>query len=179
MKKIIVCSLAALLFYATSFGQKGSNYIGAGADVAIPTGDFGSMFKPGIGMYVKALLGVGKSGQVTFTSGYSGFKAVGDFPVKTGIVPLLFGYRANFNGFFIEPQLGYSINNAKLEGFDGEAPETTQGGSVMWAAGAGYVFNNKIEVGARYESASNNGTTIGLFGLRLGYNFSLTSAKGK
>ena len=177
MKRIIVFLVAGLLLYVSSSAQKGNNKIGAGADISIPTGVFGSYFKTGFGGYIKGLLGVGKSGQVTFTLGYSGFKAVGDFPLKTGVVPLLLGYRANFNGFFLEPQLGYSINNARLEGFDGEGPKTSQGGSFMWAAGAGYVFNNKVEVGARYQSASNNGSTMALFGLRLGYNFSLNGAK--
>ena len=179
MKKIIVGLLAALLFYASSSAQKGNTQIGVGTDFAIPTGDFGSIFKPGMGFYVKGLLGVGQAGQVTFTSGYSSFKAVQDFPLKSGIAPLLLGYRANFNGFFVEPQFGFSINNATSEGLDGEAPMKEQGGSVMWAAGVGYVFNNKLEVGARYESASNKGTTIGLFGLRLGYNFSLNGSKSK
>lgn len=179
MKKIIVGLLAAVLFYASSSAQKGNNQIGMGTDVGIPTGEFSTYFKTGFGAYVKALLGVGKSGQVTFTSGYSSFKAVGDFPLKTGIVPLLLGYRANFNGFFIEPQFGYSINNAKFMGFDDVAPEKTAGGTFMWAAGIGYVFNNKIEVGARYQSASNNGSTMALFGLRLGYNFSLDGSKSK
>jgi len=177
MKKIIVSLLAGLLFYVCSYAQKGNNHVGAGADISIPTGVFGGYFKTGFGGYVKGLLGVGKAGQVTLTLGYSSFKAVGEFPLKTGIVPLLLGYRANFNGFFLEPQLGYSINNATLQGFDGEGPMKTQGGSFMWAAGAGYVFNNKIEVGARYQSASNNGSTMALFGLRLGYNFSLNGSK--
>jgi len=47
----------------------------------------------------------------------------------------------------------------------------------VWAAGVGYVFNNKIEVGARYQSGSNNGGTMAFFGLRLGYNFSLNGSK--
>jgi hypothetical protein len=177
MKKIIIGLLAALVFYASSYAQKGNNQIGFGADVGIPTGEFSTYFKTGFGGYVKALLGAGKSGQVTFTTGYSSFKAVGDFPLTTGTVPILLGYRANFNGFFAEPQLGYSINNAKFAGFDDWAPETSQGGSFMWGAGVGYVFNNKIEVGARYQSASSGGSTMALFGLRLGYNFSLNGPK--
>jgi len=177
MRKIYLVLLATILSYASSFGQNGKSFIGVGADVCVPTGEFGTYFKTGAGGYVKALLGVGKSGQVTFTTGYSSFKAVGDFPLKTGTVPLLMGYRANFNGFFVEPQLGYSINNAMFMGFDDVAPEKSAGGTFMWAAGLGYVFNNKIEVGVRYQTASAGGSTMALFGLRLGYNFSLNGAK--
>jgi len=178
MKKIIIGLLAALLFYASCYAQKGSSYIGAGADFGIPTGESANNVKAGMGFYVKALLGVGHSGQVSFTSGYSTAKAVAGIPLKTGTAPFLVGYRANFNGFFVEPQLGYAIINARFEGIEDVAPpEQAQGGLVMWAAGIGYVFNNKIEVGARYQSGSNNGGTWTSFGLRLGYNFSLNGSK--
>jgi hypothetical protein len=176
MKKTIVFLLAALLFYASSFGQKGNNQIGVGADISIPTSDFGSYFKTGLGGYVKALLGVGKSGQVSFTGGYTSFKAAGGVPLKIGIAPLLIGYRANFNGFYLEPQIGYAILNAQFNGGDELGYMTDAGGNLMWAAGIGYVFNKKFELGARYQSTSNQGDTFGSFGLRLGYNFSL---KGK
>ena len=177
MKKIIVFLLTGWLLYGTSFGQKGNNQIGVGTDVLIPTSDFGSYFKTGFGGYVKALLGVGKSGQVSFTGGYAGFNAVGEFPLKLGIAPLLIGYRANFNGFFVEPQMGYSLVNAKFNGGDELGYMTNSGGAFTWAAGLGYVFNKKFEVGARYQSASKQGSTLGAFGLRLGYNFSLNGAK--
>lgn len=177
MKKIIVFLLAALLFCASSFGQKGNSQIGIGADVTIPTGDFGTYFKTGLGGYVKALLGVGKSGQVTFSGGYTSVKAVGGFPLTMGIAPLLMGYRANFNGFYVEPQLGYSILTAKFDGGDELGYMTDSGGMFTWAAGIGYVFNKKFEVGARYQSGSNDGSTLGSFGLRLGYNFSLNGSK--
>ena len=49
MKKIIVGLLAAVLFCASSSAQKGNNQIGDGADLAIPTGEFGSYFKTGFG----------------------------------------------------------------------------------------------------------------------------------
>jgi len=65
MKKIILGLLATVLFYASTSAQKGKNQIGVGSDFAIPTGDFGSIFKPGMGFYVKGLLGIGRSGQVT------------------------------------------------------------------------------------------------------------------
>ena len=88
----------------------------------------------------------------------------------------MIGYRANFNGFFLEPQLGYSVVGGKLMTED-EGLMTTSEGSFMWAAGLGYVFNNKVEVSARYQLASKEGTNLGSFGLRLGYNFSLNGSK--
>lgn len=181
MKKIIVFLLAGLLLHAGSFGQKGNNQIGVGADIQIPTSDFAGYFKTGFGGYVKALLGVGKSGQVSASTGYTSFNAVGGIPMKLGIAPILIGYRANFNGFYVEPQIGYQLVNAKFNGGDELGYLSDSGGGFMWAAGVGYVFNKKFEVGARYGSgsASPGGTTLGAFGLRLGYNFSLNGSKGK
>jgi hypothetical protein len=67
------------------------------------------------------------------------------------------GYRANFNGFFVEPQLGYSILNANF--MVGTMGYMTDSGRIGYVGGGvGYVFNKKFEVGARYQSASNEGT---------------------
>jgi len=179
MRKIYMALLATILISASSYGQKGNNRIGVGADLGIPTGDFGSYFKTGIGFYAKGLFGVGKSGQVTLTTGYSSFKNAGDvadFSASVGTVPLLIGYRAIFNGFFIEPQMGYSILNFKAT--SDEAGFFTQStGAFTWAAGAGYVFNKQFEVSARYQGTSKNGSSLNFFGLRLGYNFSLGGSK--
>ena len=176
MKKIYMVLLATILIYASSLAQKGNNRIGIGADISIPTSDFGSYFKTGFGGYAKALFGVGKSGQVSFTSGYSNFKATEGVPLTLSFIPLLIGYRANFNGFFVEPQLGYLVIGGKALTPEDELV-TGSTGSFMWAAGAGYVFNNKVEISARYQMGSKQGTNLGSFGLRLGYNFSLKGSK--
>ena len=178
MRKSFVV-LLAILISAGAMAQKGKNYVGGGADLSLPLGDFANDFKRGMGFYIKGMLGVGQSGAVSFTTGYSGFKEIADFDETTttaGIVPLLVGYRHNFNGFFVEPQLGYALypykHNSWEDGF-----YTNTGHAFTWALGAGYMFNNKIEVSARYQTGTSTGTTIGIFGLRLGYNFSLTGTK--
>jgi hypothetical protein len=89
---------------------------------------------------------------------------------------MLLGYRHNFNGFFVEPQIGYAIypykENSQDNGFS-----TETGSAFTWAAGFGYVFNNKMEVSARYQTGGSEGVNVGMFGLRLGYNFSLSGSK--
>ena len=178
MKKMYVVLLVTIIS-ADAMAQKGKNYLGVGADISIPTGDFGDDFKRGMGFYVKALLGVGQSGAVSFTTGYSGFKEIADFDETTttaALVPLLIGYRHNFNGFFVEPQMGYGIypykHNSTEDGF-----YTTTGGAFNWALNAGYMFKNKLEVSARYQTGTSTGITVAVFGLRLGYNFSLGGSK--
>jgi hypothetical protein len=178
MKKIYMALLAAILVNASSFAQKGKTQLGFGA-ICITT-SFGEYLQ-GMGGYVKGMFGVGKSGMVTVTSGYSSFKEAGDyedFTTTVTIVPLLFGYRHNFNGFFVEPQLGYGIYGVKVNSFD-EGFDSESGGAFTWAAGVGYVFANQIEVSARYQTGGQQGTNFSLFGLRLGYNFSVGGSKSK
>jgi len=179
MRKMYMVLLATILISAGSFGQQGKSYIGAGADLSLPTSEFGSLFKTGAGAYVKGIFGVGTTGQVTLTTGYSKFKNAGDwddFAATESAVPLLIGYRHNFNGFFVEPQIGYGIYNYKENSWEDGYYEDT-GGAFTWAAGVGYVFNNKIEVSGRYQAGGRNGWNVSMFGLRLGYNFSLNGTK--
>jgi Outer membrane protein beta-barrel domain len=179
MKKIYMAFLAAILFYASTFAQKGNNRIGVGADLSLPTSDFGTYFKTGIGVYAKGMFGVGKSGQVTFTGGYSSFKEAGtweDFTTTITIVPLLVGYRHHFHGVFVEPQIGYGVYGNKVNSVE-EGFFTESGGAFTWAAGVGYTFTKQIEVSARYQTGGQKGINFGLFGLRLGYNFSVGGSK--
>jgi hypothetical protein len=132
-----------------------------------------------MGGYVKGILGVGNAGAVTFTMSYSAFKEIADYgddvATTATFVPILLGYRHNFNSFFVEPQIGYGLYPYKYESEDGFSTETE--GAFTWAAGVGYVFNNNIEVSVRYQTANRLGYSIGIFGLRLGYNFSLGASK--
>jgi hypothetical protein len=179
MKRVYLMILGIVLVSATGFAQKGNNQIGVGADVSFPTGDFGEAFKTGFGGYAKGLYGIGTAGQITFTTGYSGMKAKGstdDFKITTSIIPLLAGYRHNFNGFFAEPQIGYGIYGIKIKGdemFDGKDSE----GAFTWAATVGYIFNKQVEISARYQSGHKDGGSMSLFGVRVGYNFSLGGNK--
>src|SRR5215212_1332607 len=117
MKKVIL-GFACVLALSVVKAQSGTTQIGVAAEIGIPTGDFGDAFKTGFGGSVKGLFGIGESGQITFTTGYSTFKMNGstdDFKATIGIIPLLAGYRHNFSGFYVEPQLGYGIYRGKTE----------------------------------------------------------------
>src|SRR5215470_7407178 len=125
MKKflLVFLVLAIAALNASTYAQKGNNSLGIGPDLSLPLSAFGSQFNPGFGAYAKGMLGVGTAGQVTFTIGYSSFKEQGhfdDFNTTMSIVPLVLGYRHNFNGFFVEPSLGYGLYGAKVNWADGE-----------------------------------------------------------
>ena len=180
MKRVYLVVLASVLLSTAVFSQKGNNVIGVGGDLSFPIGDFGDFYKTGVGIYGKAMLGVGKAGHVTFTSSYSAYKIKTNFEGVTstiGLAPVLIGYRHNFDGFFVEPQIGYAIANIKVTSIDMEEPFTDAGGNLAWAASVGYVFNQQVEISARYQGSGNNGTNMNVFGVRLGYNFSLKRSK--
>src|SRR5688500_9414731 len=97
-------SVACIALHA----QKRMNYLGIGADIGIPTGDFGEAANVGFGGSLKFLIGTSADGQVTFTTGYSAFGLKGipsgmGIKANYSIIPMLFGYRHNFNGLYLEP----------------------------------------------------------------------------
>lgn len=179
MRKIFFVTVLAVASFIGANAQSGKNQIGIGPEIGIPTGDFGDAFKLGFGGSVKGLLGVGTAGQVTLTSGYTTFKAK-DLPsgvdVKASIIPILLGYRHNFTGFYVEPQVGYGIYGSKIDGmgapFDGSDSE----GQFTWAAGVGYALEQGLDIGARYQSGHKDGGSTGLVGISVRWNFSLGGA---
>jgi hypothetical protein len=172
MKKVFLAVSIALIS-VTTYAQKGTNQIGVGADLGVPIGDFGDGYKTGFGGYAKGLFGIGEAGQITVTTGYSSFKAKGstdDMKATAGIIPILAGYRHNFSGFYAEPQVGYSIIRSKVKS-DGISFSASDG-AFAWAIGFGYVVSD-IDFGARYQSATKDGSSISFVGIHVGYNFSL------
>jgi hypothetical protein len=177
MKKVFLAILGIGLFSTVSLAQKGNNQISVGANLALPTGDSKDVSKAGFGGTIKGLYGIGNAGQLTLTSGFVSISAKEIYKhlleadkISQSIIPVLAGYRHNFHGFFVEPQVGYGIYNVRIKGGDFAAKESD--GAFTWAAGLGYVFKN-IELGAQYQSAHKDGDSNALIGFRAAYNFSL------
>ena len=178
MKRVYLAILGTVLISAASYAQKGNNAVSVAVDAAIPVGSLSDATSFGIGGTVKGLYGIGTAGQITLTSGYTTFsakkeikQALGASKVTQGVIPILAGYRHNFNGFFAEPQIGYGIYSGKIKGGLFESSDSE--GAFTWAIGGGYVFNKKLEAGVRYQSGSKDGESSGFIGVRVGYNFSL------
>ena len=183
MKKVFLAAAFVVAGVIGANAQKGNNQVGVGVDLGIPTGDFGDAFKLGFGGYAKALLGIGTAGQVTFTTGYSSFgmkdelkDLLGVDKASTSIIPLMVGYRHNFSGFYAEPAVGYNILGAKVE--EGGSSASDSEGAFAWNLGFGYVVSN-FDIGARYESMHKDGESQAVFGIRIGYNFSLGGGSAK
>ena len=167
MKKIIL-AFACVVALSSVKAQQGNNQIGIAGEVGLPIGDFSDGYKTGIGGSVKGLFGVGTAGQITFTTGYTKFKGKEDdlFDYSSSIIPLLAGYRHNFSGFYVEPQLGYGIYGVKVE------DESDSDGAFTYAVGIGYAKSG-FDAGVRYQGASKDGSTTSLVGIHVGYNFTL------
>jgi len=179
MRKLIV--IAAVLFCVQLHAQKGTNKLVLAADLGIPTGDFGDAAKIGGGIMGKMLFGVTPSGDITATTGVSffplnlddlGFGGFDDLKGTWSLIPVLVGYRHNFNGgFFLEPQVGMGVYAARVK-YQGQSDSDSES-AFTWAAGIGYAKNN-LEVGARYQSAEKDGS-LSLIGIHVGYILPLKS----
>ena len=175
MRKIFFASALAIASFIGAQAQSGNNQVGVAFDLGIPTGDLGDAFKTGFGGQVRGLLGVGTAGQVSLTVGYASFKEKEETgaDAKLSILPVLAGYRHNFSGFYVEPQVGYGSYAGKAT-ISGTEVKNTEG-AFTWAAGVGFAKNG-IDVGARYQSASKDDYNYSLVGIHIGYNFTLGGA---
>jgi len=176
MKKVLF-ALCILAISSAAYSQKGNNQIGVGVDAGLPLGDFGDFASFGIGGYVKGLYGIGEAGQITLTTGYTSYsakKAVKDAyaadKVTSSIIPVLAGYRHNFSGFYVEPQVGYGSYASKIKG--GPLDGSGSSGAFTYALGVGFAKSG-FDGGVRYQGASKDGSTTSLVGIHVGYNFSL------
>ena len=175
MKKLLLLT-AIVGISLLSKAQKGNNQIGIAFELAIPTGDLGDIAKTGFGGLVRGAYGVGTAGQVTLTTGYTSFGLKDEFlgAGESGnlhIIPILVGYRHNFSGFYIEPQLGYGIYGSKFE--DASGSFTSSDGAFTYGGGVGY-SKSGFEGGIRFQAGSKDGSTTSYFGIHVGYNFSLS-----
>ncbi|HET9825206.1 MAG TPA: hypothetical protein VFP87_07730 [Chitinophagaceae bacterium] len=171
MKKfLMLATILSMAFFANA--QKGNNQIGVAFEAGLPFGYFGKGAKTGLGGLLKGLYGIGEAGQISFTTGYSNFSWKNLGSEETGnswIVPFLVGYRHNFEGFYVEPQLGYGVlgSNYNLSGIS----STASTGAFTWGAGVGFAKNG-FDGGIRYQGLSKNGT-VSVIGFHIGYNFSI------
>ena len=169
MRKVLLV-LAAVFALGAAKAQTGKNQISIGFDLGLPTGDYSDAFKLGLGGTAKYLHGVGSAGQVSLTTGYESFKAKNGIDASVSQLPILVGYRQNFSGAYVEPQVGYTIIGSKF----GSESEST--GGFGYAIAAGYAMEQGLDLSARYQAVSKDGT-FGFIGFRIAYNFSLGGSK--
>lgn len=174
MKKIII-TLVSLFAFAGVYAQEGFHKIGVGAEVALPMGDFSEGFSTGFGATGKVFYGISDDADITGTIGYLHFGMKGNEYVSghVGMIPLQFGYRHNFGGFYAEPQIGLMFISSKADikgmgGMFGDLSSTSSETKFSLGIGGGYEFGN-WDFGLRYQIVEK----ANFLALRAGYNFSL------
>jgi|SRR5215218_3165934 len=172
MRKVFLV-LASVFALGVANAQSGKNQIGIGFEIGKST-QSGS--KAGFGGSAKYLHGVGSAGQVTLSAGLLSFSdketfGTEEFKDTETDIPIMLGYRHNFSGFYVEPQLGY-ISSKVTEKENGTEIFSASDGSFAYAAGIGYAMEQGLDLGVRFLNTTQSGAK-GIFVFRLGWNFSL------
>lgn len=175
MKKLLLSlALVAGLGLAVNAQSKkdpamGGTKIGVGADFAFPMGDFGNFYDYGVGGSLNLqspiadkLNFVGEAGYISFTTKKDLLGNTASF----GTVPLKAGLRYSLaENFYAQGQVGAAVSTEK----NGKT-------AFLYAPSIGVDFpvadKMSIDVGARYEGWSNNGTSS-FIGIRAALNFGM------
>ncbi len=177
MKNNIRLALIGLFTFACSsaFAQ-GRPALSIGAELGIPVGDLNATQKIGLGGSLKAAFPVFEGGAFTISGGiirFSGdeYRGPSDLIIKRpalNLIPIKAGlkYMVSPSGFYMEPQLGYTVIN-------NPGANTSASGGFTYAYNIGYMLSRQLDVAARYEGLSRNGSNLNHIGFRLGYNFGL------
>jgi len=180
MKKLFILAAFAGIFTCSTVSAQtkdpamSGSKLGIGVDFAFPTGNFGDYTDFGYGGSLQYQAPIVEKLNFTASAGYLNFKGK-DYELpgigtieggNSGAIPVKAGVRYFLaENFYVGGELGAAFG-------------TTDG------AGTAFVYDphigvefpvsdgGSIDLGARYESWSNNGTSR-FIGLRLAYNFGL------
>src|SRR5690606_25333250 len=108
------------LFAVSVMAQDGFHTIGVGAEIALPIGDFSDAYNIGFGVTGKVFYGLNDNADITGTLGYLhfGMEEVQSISGHISMIPIMFGYRHDFGGFYAEPQLGLVALRSKVDSVD-------------------------------------------------------------
>jgi hypothetical protein len=154
MRKVFLVIGFVFAISMVTYAQKGNNQVGIGPDVYFGLKSFGDAYGVGVGGHVKGLYGVGSAGQATLTIGYASFSGKSSTlykDYKFAFIPVLLGYRQNFDGLFIEPQLGFNSSHTKYNGTTYDKVT-----SFTYAIGGGYAKNG-FEVSLSFQNIGLTG----------------------
>ena len=182
MKRIkFLLAALSVVVAVTSFAQetpaRRGLSVSIGPEAAFPIGTFKDFYKVGFGGSAKLNIPVATNIDVSFSAGYLGFSQKGLGMIDSisinknsfTFIPFKGGVRFRLdNGFYIEPQAGYTqtkIKNAESAGY------------FTYAGNIGYLVKRTLDIALRYEAVASSGDDAKFIGLRIAYN--LPFAKDK
>jgi hypothetical protein len=186
MKKQLFVLAAALVCTVGSFAQSGRPSLGL--ELALPMGDFGDAYGLGYGLSGGYEHPVGDNLGITANIGYillSPDESIKDFIESASMMPIQVGAKYYFSeqqsGPYGHVQLGVhnmSVKTAEFELLGVTVPsETESSTNLSFAFGAGYVLNDKIDLGLRYNivtpdsDAPDDASSSSYLGIRVAYMF--------
>jgi hypothetical protein len=173
MKKILLAAL--ILCNVAAFAQrttKGS----IGFEAGLPVGQADEVYSSVLGGTFKAEFpsSGSKALNYTLTVGYQSFMVKSEYSIikNATYIPIKGGLKYfTSNNFYLEGELGASINTNRYYGYTGSKT------AFLYAPGIGVNFplagGNAFDLGLRYESRLEDGGALSQFALRLAYKFNL------
>lgn len=176
MKKLLqVVGVAICMFAFTNNSNAQVNFSG-GVELAMPMGDFANTAKLGYGVSFGAEKPVGDNMGITGTLGYIIMPFNKD---KSGIegnfalMPIQAGFKYYFTdntaGAYAKADLGFHRTTMKIDYGFGEVDASST--DLSYAVGAGYLVNEHIDLGLRYQMIAGDGSSSAYLGIRAAYVF--------
>ncbi|MES2455281.1 MAG: outer membrane beta-barrel protein [Bacteroidota bacterium] len=175
MKKLLLLTAIAGVFTFSNVKAQDAAMsgpkLGVGVEFGFPTGDFGDVSEFGVGGSLLYQHPIAKNLKLTGSAGYLNFKGK-DIPggilkySDAGFIPVKAGLR-----YFLAENIFVNGEVGAVFGTKEDA-----GTAFAYSPGIGVEFpvadKSALELSARYEGWSNNGT-LSFVGLRLAWNFGL------
>ena len=190
MKKFLSFAVIMLLSFALSntFGQ-GKNYLGIGANLALPLGTFGDVAGVGIGgtasfemEFTPNITGIASAGYLSF-GGKDFTSAYYDYSYGYSDIPIMAGIKYYFTPgvpFYGIGQIGFQIFNANYSStvtvpgfYNYDVSGSGSSTEFAFSIGAGYEIpagrNGAIDVTGTFNLISN----LNYIGARVAYRFGI------
>jgi opacity protein-like surface antigen len=182
---VIVALILALAAIGGPAMAQGTKAIGAGLDVALPTGDFGDVANTGFGGVVSFEYGVTPNLNLLANFGYTTWGAkndLADLNINWNAIPVQFGAKYYFmpmtNRFYVGALAGFHRFSIDVPFYDPSTGMTTTISASDTKFGiapmAGYELSigagMALDLGARYQYVSDK---LSYFGGRVGLVYNL------
>jgi|SRR5690554_2549998 len=159
--------LAFFMFGAMVYAQEGFHKINVGVDLALPVGDLSNLSSIGFGASGKAYYGLNHEMNITGSLGYLYFPYKhSELSGGVTMIPVMFGFDYDFDGFYIEPKLGLVFASVKMDTIFGSVTNSSTEFGI--GLGGGYRINN-LDFGLHYNIVNN----LNYLGLRAAYSFDI------
>lgn len=169
MKKLFKFIGVIILLTAFSFNSNAQFKASAGLELGFALEDgMGLIYGPAVG----AEYGISDNMGITFQTGYD-IISVDAEGASASLIPLQPGFKYYLNdnesGAYLHAQLGMTMYRVSFEFFGVSTSSSEM--YLSYSAGGGYLVNENIDIGARFNIVSSDGGSLEYIAIRAAYNF--------